>query len=76
VQHFSCILSAIIIAFIYDWRTALISTGLLPFLLAAGVIRMAFRSGTALKSDKTYKDSSYLITESVLNIRTAYSLGY
>jgi ABC-type multidrug transport system fused ATPase/permease subunit len=51
VQHLSSLIAGIVIAFIYDWRTALVSTGLLPFLLLAGIIRGAFRTGTAFKSD-------------------------
>lgn len=55
IQHISTLISAIIIAFVYDWRTAFVSVGLLPFLIGAGVIRMSFRSGSAIKTEGIYK---------------------
>lgn len=49
-MNLSCLLTGIIIAFIFEWRTALVSLGLIPLLILAGAIRMAFRNGSATKS--------------------------
>lgn len=54
-QNTVCLVSGLVIAFIYEWRTALVALGLIPFLIAAGAIRMAFRTGSASKAEETYK---------------------
>ena len=40
IQNISCLVSGLVIAFIYEWRITLVSLGLLPFMMAAGVIQM------------------------------------
>ena len=49
-QNLSCLLTGIIIAFVFEWRTALVALGLIPLLIIAGSIRMAFRNGSAYKA--------------------------
>ena len=48
VQHLSCIVAAIVIAFMHDWRTALVSLGFFPIMIGAGVVRAKFRAGSAI----------------------------
>lgn len=50
IQNIVTLLTGLIIAFIFEWRTSLVALGLIPFLIAAGAIRMAFRTGSATKS--------------------------
>ena len=45
-------------------------------MLLAGAIQMAMATGFSDKTDKAYKDSSTLIMESMINIRTVSSFGY
>jgi hypothetical protein len=45
-------------------------------MIAAGAIQMAFTTGFSEKTDSAYKDSSNLIMEAMLNIRTVSSFGY
>jgi len=45
-------------------------------MVVAGAVQMAFTTGFSAKTDAGYKDSSNLITESMLNIRTVSSFGY
>lgn len=45
-------------------------------MIIAGAIQMAFTTGFSAKTDVAYKDSSSLITESMINIRTVTSFGY
>lgn len=76
IQNIANLVSGIIIAFIYEWRTSLVAVGLIPFMIIAGAIQMAFTTGFSAKTDVAYKDSSALITESMINIRTVTSFGY
>lgn len=76
IQNLATLISGLIIGFIFEWRTALVSLGLIPFLIAAGAIRMAFKNGAMAKAEVTYRESSNLIMESMTNIRTVCSFGY
>lgn len=76
IQNIANLMAGIIIAFIYEWRTSLVAVGLIPFMIIAGAIQMAFTTGFSAKTDVAYKDSSALITESMINIRTVTSFGY
>lgn len=76
IQNLSTLVSGIIIAFVFEWRTSLVALGLLPFMIIAGLIEMAMNTGFSDKTDEAYKDSSNLIMESMVNIRTVSSFGY
>lgn len=45
LQNISCLLSGIIIAFVYEWRITLVTLGLIPFMIGAGMIQMKFNVG-------------------------------
>ena len=75
VQSFTTLIAGIVIAFIYEWRTSLVAVGLLPIIVFAGIIQMAFTQGFSDKTDKAYKESSSLITEAMNYIRTVTSFG-
>lgn len=57
-QTFTTLIAGVVIAFIYEWRTALVALGLLPLLIIGGIIEMGFTTGFSDKTDKVYKDSS------------------
>lgn len=76
IQNLSTLIAGIIIAFVYEWRTALVALGLLPLMIISGVIQMAMNTGFSDKTDASYKDSSNLIMEAMINIRTVSSFGY
>ena len=61
-QNLANLICGIVIAFIFEWRTTLVALGLIPFMIAAGAIHMAFATGFSAKTDAGYKDSSNLIT--------------
>jgi ATP-binding cassette subfamily B (MDR/TAP) protein 1 len=61
VQNISTLVSAVIIAFVNEWRTSLVALGLLPLMIICGVIQMSFSTGFSDKTDAAYKDSSNLI---------------
>ena len=62
VQSLTCLIAGVVIALVYEWRTALCALGLLPVIVFAGVIHMKFTQGFSDKNDKAYKESSNLIT--------------
>ena len=76
VQNVSTLVSGVVIAFVFEWRTALVALGMLPFMIICGAIQMAFQTGFSDKTDEAYKDSSNLIMEAMINIRTVSSFGY
>lgn len=51
VQNVSTLLAGVIIALIFEWRTALIAIGLLPFMIISGIIQMQFQTGFSDKTD-------------------------
>ena len=55
VQNISLLISGIVIAFVYEWRTALVALGLLPLMILCGIIDMAFQTGFSDKTDVAYK---------------------
>jgi ATP-binding cassette subfamily B (MDR/TAP) protein 1 len=75
-QNLTNLTAGIIIAFIFEWRTSLVALGLIPLMIISGAIQMSFMSGFSDKTDAAYKDSSNLITEAMINIRTVTSFGY
>jgi ATP-binding cassette subfamily B (MDR/TAP) protein 1 len=75
LQTISTLVAAIIIAFIFEWRTAFVAIGTMPVIIVAGAIRSKFRNGQMEEMDKAYKDSALIIMESLTNIRTVVSFG-
>lgn len=75
VQTLTTLVAGVVIALIYEWRTALVAIGLLPFIVFSGIIQMSFTEGFSDKTDKAYIESSNLITESMTYIRTVTSFG-
>lgn len=50
--------------------------GMLPLMIISGIVQMQFQTGFSDKTDEAYKDSSNLIMESMINVRTVTSFGY
>jgi len=61
-QNVVTLVAALIIGFIYEWRTSLVTLGLIPMMILAGAIQMKQSLGFSSESDEAYKDSSSLIT--------------
>lgn len=76
LQNISTLICSVVISFVHEWRTALVSIGVLPILILSGFIEMSVSTGFSNKTDASYKDSSNLIMESMINIRTVTSFGY
>lgn len=57
------------IAFIYNWRIALLITGAAPLIAVGGVIQMKLMMGTSTDTDKLYGTANSAVTEAVSSIR-------
>ena len=75
IQCLSTLIAGVVIALIYEWRTALVALGSLPLVMLSGFIRSKFRNGQMEQLDKAYKDSAQITMESLNNIRTVVSFG-
>jgi ABC-type bacteriocin/lantibiotic exporter with double-glycine peptidase domain len=53
-----------------------VAVALIPLMIIAGAIKMKMSTGFSEKTDEAYKDSSNLIMETLINIRTVKSFGY
>ncbi|XP_064023312.1 ATP-binding cassette sub-family B member 5 [Pogoniulus pusillus] len=68
------LLTAIIIAFVYDWQLTLLVLACVPFHIAANAVNVSSMSGHAAKDQKALEEAGRIATESVENIRTVASL--
>jgi ATP-binding cassette subfamily B (MDR/TAP) protein 1 len=75
IQSLTTLVAGIILALVFEWRTALVSIGAMPLVMLAGYIRSKFRAGIIEKEDEAYKDSAQIIMESLTNVRTVVSFG-
>uniref|UniRef100_A0A8C0FWQ6 Uncharacterized protein n=1 Tax=Chelonoidis abingdonii TaxID=106734 RepID=A0A8C0FWQ6_CHEAB len=71
----STLLTAIIIAFVYDWRLTLLILACIPFIIAANAVRLSSVAGHVSKDQKALEEASRISTEVVENIRTVASLS-
>lgn len=76
LQNISSLITGLVIAFVFDWRTSLVALGMIPFLILSGLLEMQFSTGQNQSTDEAYKDSASLIMESMINIRTVSSSGH
>ncbi len=76
IQNAVTLVASLIVGFIFEWRTSLVTVGLIPFMILAGTIQMRQSLGFNNESEAAYKDSANIITESIANIRTVMSFGY
>ncbi|KAL5267318.1 hypothetical protein ACHWQZ_G004385 [Mnemiopsis leidyi] len=65
----------VVIAFMADWRLALVCIACLPFIVIGGMIQMQQVTGTTKGVAKLYEASGKTAAESIENIRTVASLG-
>lgn len=73
LQDIAVLITGLVIGLIYEWRTAIISLGLIPILIFIGGAQFYFQLGVRTKSSSLYKSSAQLISEVVNNIRTVTS---
>ncbi|KAH1177393.1 hypothetical protein KIL84_011095, partial [Mauremys mutica] len=74
-KNASTLLSAIIIAFVYDWRLTLLILACVPFFISASAIRLSSVAGHASKDQNALEEAGRISTEVVEYIRTVASLS-
>lgn len=70
-----CIVFGVVGSILFEWRTGLTSLGLIPLIVLSQAIQFTFINGFFESKDKIYSNSSVIISESIINIRTTLSLG-
>lgn len=75
LEGFSTITCALVIAFVFGWKLALVVVSFLPLMIAAGLMQGKVMAGAALKEKSQLQRASKMCSESVDNIRTVASLG-
>lgn len=76
VQSLSSVIAGIIISFIFSWRIALVALALVPLILAVGVIQVKKSAGFSSEAGEAYQQSTGVIMEAIINIRTVLSFNY
>lgn len=51
IQNISTLITGVVIAFAFEWRTALVALGLLPLMIICGIIEMQFQTGFSDETD-------------------------
>ncbi|XP_066314800.1 ABC transporter B family member 4-like [Miscanthus floridulus] len=73
VQSIASLTTGFVIAFVADWRLALIITCLIPLLGAQGYIQVKFLKGFNKHAKEMYEDANQVATDAVGSIRTVAS---
>jgi hypothetical protein len=58
MQDIGCLISSIIIAFVYEWRTALVAVGLITLLLCASLLKRRERIKYTEQESGVFKKST------------------
>lgn len=77
MELIAIVIGGVIVAFIYEWRTAAVALGLLPLIIISGMLQIVVSKGIGNKksSQDSYHHASSLITESIKYIRTVVAFG-
>lgn len=79
-SHFCVALSTVVfgllMAFYFEWRTALVSIVLIPLIGISGLFQSKMTSGYLTESQELYEDSSKILSESLTNFKTVLSFCY
>jgi ATP-binding cassette subfamily B (MDR/TAP) protein 1 len=78
-QNLATMACGYVIAFIYDWRMALVVTGVAPLVAVGGYLNLKYTVGFSKGADQLYSDANHAVSEAVASIRViqAYRLeGY
>lgn len=51
MQNISSLITGLVIAFVFDWRTSLVALGMIPLLMLAGLLEMQFNTGQNQATD-------------------------
>jgi ATP-binding cassette subfamily B (MDR/TAP) protein 1 len=51
IQSLTTLIAGVVLALIYEWRTALVALGAMPLVMLAGAVKSKFREGLMEKAD-------------------------
>ena len=74
-QAASCLICSLSIGFVFNWRQALVSLGLMPIVVAASIISTKLYSGQAEDDSASARQSGRLLIEVINAIRTVVGLN-
>ena len=63
------------LSILFEFRTGLTACGLLPLIIFSQIIQVKLVESFSEQKDDVYNNSVQIVKESVMNIRTAFSLG-
>ncbi|EDV26960.1 uncharacterized protein TRIADDRAFT_54424 [Trichoplax adhaerens] len=75
IQSIVSMVAALVIAFVYGWKLALVILGCVPFIVVSGAIQMRVFIGGAKKNKDAADKAAEVSTEALENIRTVESLN-
>lgn len=55
IQNLATLIAGLIVALVFEWRTALFSIGMLPLMIGVGIISQKRKSGFSDQTDTIYK---------------------
>mmetsp|Transcript_13373 Transcript_13373/g.23679 ORF Transcript_13373/g.23679 Transcript_13373/m.23679 type:complete len:1466 (-) Transcript_13373:839-5236(-) len=73
IQNLATVVVGYILAFIYDYRMALLVTGILPFMVFAQSVEMKYMTGFSSGADKINASSNQTASESIAAVRVVQS---
>jgi ATP-binding cassette subfamily B (MDR/TAP) protein 1 len=68
-QNLAVMAVGYVIAFIFNWRMALLVTGAAPLVAVGGLLNIRFTMGLSKGSDKLYAQANQSVSEAVASIR-------
>ena len=70
------ILVGVCLAFVFEWRVALVMLGLVPFLVLSAYIDTKVTSGVVEENEDKLKEANSLVSDAILNNLTVASFGH
>ncbi len=61
IQNGATLIAGLVVALVFEWRTALFAIAMLPIMIVVGMISQSRKAGFSDKTDIIYKESSNLI---------------
>ena len=70
------LIGALILAIIFEWRTALTTLGVIPFFICSAVIQVKLQTGLTDSQEGPLKSANLLLSDAISNYKTVASFGH
>ncbi|XP_048754275.2 phosphatidylcholine translocator ABCB4-like isoform X2 [Ostrea edulis] len=74
LESLACIITALIVAFIFSWKLTLVILAFMPLMVAVGTVQSRLVAGFAKGDKKAMEEAGKVCTETIDNVRTVVSL--